>query len=350
MAPQRTRSWAASARGLYLVAMAVFVVTVSIGIANGLDAVEFDRNAILTHVHSGTLGWIDPDARRDRRMALPLDGSPPGDHAGRARAALRRRVLHHLLRAPRGARDAAAADHLLARGLGVGRLPRRRAVAAAAGGRPGPDDVRARVAAGRAHPGRLRDVREPRAGRQRGRPREHPGVRLRGRRRDGHHRVGRARSTRHQPRRRRPGRGARRGRGRAHAGAPHRHDDDRGARLPARRDHRRRGVRGAHLADRAAHRLVARGTGARSGDRVDLDRRRADPVHGRDRPVHRGRGRHRQGQRGHPHRDRPLGVHRDDHEPDAGLHLGARRARCRPLGVRRPGRVLGDERRAGRSS
>lgn len=81
MAPQRTRSWAASARGLYLVAMAVFVVTVSIGIANGLDAVEFDRNAILTHVHSGTLGWITLTLvataawlyhSMDRRLAITL--------------------------------------------------------------------------------------------------------------------------------------------------------------------------------------------------------------------------------------------------------------------------------------
>jgi hypothetical protein len=50
--------WATSARDLYLVAMAVFLVTISIGILNGADAVEFDRNAILTHVHSGTVGWL----------------------------------------------------------------------------------------------------------------------------------------------------------------------------------------------------------------------------------------------------------------------------------------------------
>ena len=81
MAPVRTGSWAASARGLYLVAMGVFVVTVSIGIANGLDAVEFDRNAILTHVHSGTLGWITLTLvataawlyrSMDRRLAITL--------------------------------------------------------------------------------------------------------------------------------------------------------------------------------------------------------------------------------------------------------------------------------------
>jgi hypothetical protein len=50
--------WATSARDLYLVAMAIFLVTIVIGILNGADAVEFDRNQILTHVHSGTVGWL----------------------------------------------------------------------------------------------------------------------------------------------------------------------------------------------------------------------------------------------------------------------------------------------------
>jgi hypothetical protein len=50
--------WAGWARGLYLTAMAVFVVTVVIGILNGLDLVEFERDVLLTHVHAGTLGWI----------------------------------------------------------------------------------------------------------------------------------------------------------------------------------------------------------------------------------------------------------------------------------------------------
>src|ERR687897_1342908 len=59
MTPERTVSpWATTARDLYLVAMAVFLVTIVIGILNGADAVEFDRNAILTHVHSGTVGWL----------------------------------------------------------------------------------------------------------------------------------------------------------------------------------------------------------------------------------------------------------------------------------------------------
>jgi hypothetical protein len=50
--------WMRAARVLYLVAIAVFVVNIVIGILNGSDAVEFDRNQILTHVHAGTVGWL----------------------------------------------------------------------------------------------------------------------------------------------------------------------------------------------------------------------------------------------------------------------------------------------------
>lgn len=68
-------------RGLYLVAMAIFVLTVGIGILNGTDTVDFARNWILTHVHSGTLGWISLSivataswffATTDRRLAIAL--------------------------------------------------------------------------------------------------------------------------------------------------------------------------------------------------------------------------------------------------------------------------------------
>jgi hypothetical protein len=45
-------------RGLYVVAMAIFLVTITIGILNGLDLVTFSRDQLLTHVHSGTIGWI----------------------------------------------------------------------------------------------------------------------------------------------------------------------------------------------------------------------------------------------------------------------------------------------------
>jgi len=51
-------SWVSTARDLYLVAMALFVVNIGIGILNGADVVEFDHNQILTHVHAGTIGWL----------------------------------------------------------------------------------------------------------------------------------------------------------------------------------------------------------------------------------------------------------------------------------------------------
>ncbi len=50
--------WARAARDLYLTAMLLFVVTIVIGILNGADAVDFDRNQLLTHVHAGTVGWM----------------------------------------------------------------------------------------------------------------------------------------------------------------------------------------------------------------------------------------------------------------------------------------------------
>lgn len=46
------------ARWLYQAAMLVFIVTVTIGILNGLKLLKFDRAQLLTHVHAGTLGWI----------------------------------------------------------------------------------------------------------------------------------------------------------------------------------------------------------------------------------------------------------------------------------------------------
>ena len=39
-------------------ALILFTVTVVIGILNGTDLVDFDRKALLAHVHAGTLGWI----------------------------------------------------------------------------------------------------------------------------------------------------------------------------------------------------------------------------------------------------------------------------------------------------
>ena len=104
MTPERTTTpaaWAITARDLYLVAMAVFLVTILIGILNGTDAVEFDRNAILTHVHSGTIGWLSLTIvastfllfrAADRRLMLTLAVLVPIYVAG---------LLHRQLRVPR---------------------------------------------------------------------------------------------------------------------------------------------------------------------------------------------------------------------------------------------------------
>jgi hypothetical protein len=58
MSMARDPEWPSVVRGLFTVAMLVFVVTIAIGILNGLDVYTFNHDQILTHVHSGTLGWI----------------------------------------------------------------------------------------------------------------------------------------------------------------------------------------------------------------------------------------------------------------------------------------------------
>ena len=45
-------------RNLLRAAMVIFVITVVIGILNGTDLWDPPRNTLMTHVHSGTLGWI----------------------------------------------------------------------------------------------------------------------------------------------------------------------------------------------------------------------------------------------------------------------------------------------------
>jgi len=78
--------WARTVRQLLYVAMAVFLVTIAIGIINGLDLYEFNRDQLLTHVHSGTIGWISLGIVAatiwlyravDRRLALGLAVAVP---------------------------------------------------------------------------------------------------------------------------------------------------------------------------------------------------------------------------------------------------------------------------------
>lgn len=53
-----TNPIAGSVKILLQAAMVIFLVTVVVGMLNGLDLVEFDRNTLMTHVHAGALGWI----------------------------------------------------------------------------------------------------------------------------------------------------------------------------------------------------------------------------------------------------------------------------------------------------
>ncbi len=45
-------------RVLFQAGLAIFVITVSIGIFNGFHFITLARQVLLTHVHAGTLGWI----------------------------------------------------------------------------------------------------------------------------------------------------------------------------------------------------------------------------------------------------------------------------------------------------
>jgi hypothetical protein len=49
---------ASPARNLFRWALLIFIITIVIGILNGLDVWDPPRTMILTHVHAGTLGWI----------------------------------------------------------------------------------------------------------------------------------------------------------------------------------------------------------------------------------------------------------------------------------------------------
>lgn len=48
----------AQSRLLLQAALLIFVYTVSVGILNGTDLVDFERGPLLAHLHGGTIGWI----------------------------------------------------------------------------------------------------------------------------------------------------------------------------------------------------------------------------------------------------------------------------------------------------
>lgn len=54
---ERSQLWPV-VRRVFIAALVLFVVTIVVGILNGLDIYEPDHDTLITHVHAGTLGWI----------------------------------------------------------------------------------------------------------------------------------------------------------------------------------------------------------------------------------------------------------------------------------------------------
>ena len=73
----RSSPYAAEIRTIYTAALLIFVVTVVIGILNGTNLVDFSRDAILTHVHAGTLGWLTLSVMATTFWVFSEDGSDP---------------------------------------------------------------------------------------------------------------------------------------------------------------------------------------------------------------------------------------------------------------------------------
>lgn len=70
-----THPYLSQIRLLLQSALLIFAYTVVIGILNGTDLVDFSHKQLLTHVHTGTLGWITTSVLAG---ALWLFGATPG--------------------------------------------------------------------------------------------------------------------------------------------------------------------------------------------------------------------------------------------------------------------------------
>lgn len=76
-----------TSRTLLRIAMLLFILTVVIGILNGTDLWNPDRNTLLTHVHSGTLGWLSL-ATVGGALLIFGTGSTPGNAVATRRMGL----------------------------------------------------------------------------------------------------------------------------------------------------------------------------------------------------------------------------------------------------------------------
>ncbi len=63
------------------VALVVFVWTIGIGILNGIDAVEFSRQVLLSHLHGGTLGWMTLGILAAAQWLFVDPADPPADES-----------------------------------------------------------------------------------------------------------------------------------------------------------------------------------------------------------------------------------------------------------------------------
>jgi len=75
---------AGPARTAFTGALLLFVVTIVIGILNGIDVWEPEHDTLLTHVHAGTLGWITLGVTGLSLLLFSRDREVSADEAKRA--------------------------------------------------------------------------------------------------------------------------------------------------------------------------------------------------------------------------------------------------------------------------
>ena len=73
-----------AARITFIGALLLFVVTIVIGILNGIDVYEPDHDTLITHVHAGTLGWITLGVTSIALLMFSRDRDVSADEASRA--------------------------------------------------------------------------------------------------------------------------------------------------------------------------------------------------------------------------------------------------------------------------
>jgi hypothetical protein len=73
-----------AARITFMGALLLFVVTIVIGILNGIDVWEPEHDTLITHVHAGTLGWITLGVTSIALLMFSRDRDISADEASRA--------------------------------------------------------------------------------------------------------------------------------------------------------------------------------------------------------------------------------------------------------------------------